>query len=94
MGGRSGIRCPKCDYKFPASLCGSCGAENLRESSYCCRCGMDLVEKELVEKELVEKETSIDWGSRRLCSDGICIGVINEQGVCNICGKAYSGEPE
>lgn len=84
MVGRSGIRCPKCDYKFPTSLCESCGAENLRESSYCCRCG----------KELVEEETSTDWGSRRLCSDGTCIGVINEQGVCNICGKAYRGEPE
>lgn len=84
MGGRSGIRCPECNYRFPTILCESCGAENLRESFYCCRCGM----------ELVKEETSIDWESRRLCSDGTCIGVINEQGVCNICGKAYSGEPE
>jgi hypothetical protein len=84
MGGRIGIRCPKCDYQFPTSLCESCGAENLRESSYCCRCGA----------ELVEEETPIDWEGRRLCSDGMCIGVINEQGVCNVCGKAYTGEPE
>ncbi len=84
MGGRNGIRCPKCDYKFPTALCESCGAQNLKESSYCCRCGM----------ERVEEETSVDWESRRLCSDGTCIGVINEQGVCNSCGKAYNGEPE
>ena len=84
MGGRSGIRCPKCEYEFPTSLCESCGAQNLKESSYCCRCG----------KELVEEETSGDWESRRLCSDGNCIGVINEQGVCKVCGKAYNGEPE
>ena len=84
MGGRSGIRCPKCEYQFPTSLCESCGAQNLKESSYCCRCG----------KELVEEETSVDWESRRLCSDGTCIGVINEQGVCEECGKAYKGEPE
>jgi hypothetical protein len=44
--------------------------------------------------ELVEEETSGDWESRRLCSDGTCIGVINERGVCNSCGKAYNGEPE
>lgn len=24
---------------------------------------------------------------RVLCSDGNCIGIINERGVCNICGK-------
>jgi hypothetical protein len=44
--------------------------------------------------ELAEKETPVDWENRKLCSDGACIGVINEQGVCNICGKPYSGEPE
>jgi len=84
MGGKGGIRCPKCDYQFSTSLCEACGAENLRESSYCCRCGM----------ELATEETPIDWESRKLCSDGTCIGVINEQGVCNICGKAYGGKPE
>ena len=84
MKGKSGIRCPKCDYKFPTSICHSCGAGNLPESSYCCHCG----------EELVIEETSVDWKNRRLCSDGNCIGVINEQGVCNICGKPYTGEPE
>lgn len=78
------MRCPKCDYQFPTSICESCGAENIRGSSYCCQCGM----------ELVAEETPIDWESRRLCSDGTCIGVINELGVCNICGKPYSGESE
>jgi hypothetical protein len=84
MGGKSGIRCPKCDYPFPTSICESCGAENLRESSYCCRCAM----------EILAEETPIDWESRRLCSDGTCIGVINERGVCNICGKPYSSKPK
>jgi hypothetical protein len=27
-----------------------------------------------------------------LCSDGSCIGVINEKGICNVCGKLYIGE--
>lgn len=84
MEGRSGIRCPKCDYEFPASICDSCGAQNLRESSYCCQCG----------EELIVEETPVNWEKRRLCSDGNCIGVINEEGVCNICGNPYTGEPE
>ena len=46
MEGRSGIRCPKCDYEFPTSICDACGAENLQESSYCCQCGEELIAKE------------------------------------------------
>lgn len=89
MEGRSEIRCPECDYEFPTSICDSCGAVNLRDSSYCCQCG-----EEFIAKKLTGEETSIDWENRRLCSDGNCIGVINEQGMCNICGKPYTGEPE
>ena len=29
-----------------------------------------------------------DWASRRLCSDGNCIGVIGPDGRCKECGKA------
>jgi len=36
-----------------------------------------------------EKEVEIDFSQRVPCSDGNCIGVINEQGVCNTCGKPY-----
>lgn len=28
-----------------------------------------------------------EWGSRRLCSDGNCIGVIGADGRCKECGK-------
>jgi hypothetical protein len=30
---------------------------------------------------------------RLLCCDGSCMGVINDQGVCSICGRPYSEEP-
>jgi hypothetical protein len=39
------------------------------------------------------KEGGDDFSERKLCSDGSCIGVINEEGICNICGKPYTGEP-
>jgi hypothetical protein len=35
-----------------------------------------------------------DFSNRVLCSDGTCIGVINEQGVCNECGKPYAEQAE
>jgi hypothetical protein len=28
-----------------------------------------------------------EWAERQVCSDGGCIGVINTEGVCNVCGK-------
>lgn len=38
------------------------------------------------------EDESIDFSRRILCSDGNCIGVINEQGFCKVCGKKYTGE--
>lgn len=31
------------------------------------------------------------WASRRLCSDGSCIGVIGLDGRCKVCGRSASG---
>ena len=28
-----------------------------------------------------------DWQARALCSDGDCIGVLDAEGVCKVCGK-------
>ena len=33
------------------------------------------------------KVEAADWGKRRLCSDGACIGVIGENGKCTVCGS-------
>jgi hypothetical protein len=35
----------------------------------------------------------LDLASRKLCSDGECIGVIGPDGRCKECGKPYTGEP-
>jgi hypothetical protein len=42
--------------------------------------------------EMEKEEGGADFSERKLCSDGNCIGVINEQGVCNLCGKPYTEE--
>lgn len=28
------------------------------------------------------------WSQRRLCSDGACIGIVGDNGLCRVCGKA------
>lgn len=28
-----------------------------------------------------------EWGRRRLCNDGACVGVIGADGKCKVCGK-------
>ena len=60
------------------------------------RTGIELNNKEVsrfspkTKKSKIEVE--IDFSRRILCSYGNCIGVINEQGVCNTCGKPYRRE--
>jgi len=80
------MECPHCHQSFPFQLCPKCGGETPESSRYCCRCG-GLIET------VSEKAGDEDFSSRRLCSDGTCIGVINEKEVCSICGKPYTGEP-
>jgi len=38
--------------------------------------------------------SSGNWGSRRLCSDGTCIGVIGPNGRCKVCGRSASMSAE
>ncbi len=77
------MKCPRCDEALPFILCPECQGEIPEKSLYCCWCGHPVR----------RDEVEIDFSERKLCSDGNCIGIINEQGVCNICGKPYAGEP-
>jgi len=38
-----------------------------------------------------EEDGAVDIENRILCSDGNCIGVV-ENGVCKLCGKTYVPE--
>ena len=77
------MKCPRCDEALPFILCPECQGEIPEKSLYCCWCGQPIP----------REEAETDFSERKLCSDGNCIGVINEQGVCNICGKPYADEP-
>ncbi len=83
------MECPHCHRALPFLLCRNCGKETPEGSRYCSQCGT-LIETVPEKEKTIEED---DFSKRRLCSDGTCIGVINEKGVCNICGKPYTGDP-
>jgi hypothetical protein len=42
-------------------------------------------------REDSDASEDLDWESRKLCSDGNCIGVIGPDGRCKECGKRSKG---
>jgi|OpeIllAssembly_1097287.scaffolds.fasta_scaffold274784_2 predicted amidophosphoribosyltransferase len=81
------MECPHCHQTLPFLLCSKCGEETPKTSRYCSQCGTSI---ETVQEKKAEGS---DFSDRTVCSDGNCIGIINEKGVCNICGQPYTGEP-
>ena len=77
------MECPRCGEALPFLVCPECKQEIPDKSLYCCWCGNP------VKKEKVE----VDFSERVPCSDGSCIGTINDNGACSICGKPYTVEP-
>ncbi len=75
------MKCPHCHEALPTTLCPGCNGEIPEKSLYCCWCGNRM---------MVKVEERVDFSERILCSDGNCIGTINEEGVCNICKKPYT----
>lgn len=35
-----------------------------------------------------DESQPIDWGDRRICPDGACIGIIRDDGRCSVCGRS------
>lgn len=85
------MKCPHCDNDLPWRECPACHARTLLEGPYCAFCGAEVTLSEASEKS---REEEIDFSDRILCSDGTCIGVINEDGLCTECGKPYTKEAE
>ena len=83
------MKCPHCGETLPFQICPKCGGETPEKSLYCCYCSNAMKPDEGTKVE--EKETDIS--DRTLCSDGNCIGIINEKGICNVCGKPYGAMP-
>lgn len=95
------MKCPHCGESLGEITCPACEGTLPEGSQYCCWCGRQLsgaaqeVQAELTDAATEgDDEGTIDLDSRKLCSDGTCIGVIGPDGRCKECGKPYTGEPE
>jgi hypothetical protein len=77
--------CEKCGQEVEHVTCPICSASVLTLGDYCYSCGARLASE-------TAEEADPDFSDRVLCSDGACIGVINEEGVCKVCGKPYAPE--
>jgi len=82
--------CEKCGGETETITCGHCGGVIMKLGSFCYLCGQKHIEVETT-TESDAGETD-DFSDRVLCSDGACIGVIGENGVCKVCGKPYTPE--
>lgn len=83
--------CEKCAGESQTVQCRHCGAEIVKLGPYCYECGHSLEERS--EASPAGGDDDLDLSRRILCSDGACIGVIDEKGICKVCGKAYVPEP-
>ncbi len=93
------MKCPHCGETLGEITCPACNRSLVEGSLYCCWCGEELggtaeVHAESDDAAVGVDEGPIDFTSRKLCSDGTCIGVIGPDGRCKECGKSYTGEPE
>jgi predicted amidophosphoribosyltransferase len=85
--------CETCAKEFDKTLCPHCGEDIFRFGAYCYLCGGEVAVA--VAGPIAEEAAEDDDFSRRiLCSDGTCIGVIDEKGICKVCGKSYTPESE
>lgn len=79
--------CEKCGEGVDFIKCQRCGETLLRLGSFCYKCGAEL---KTSTQEATEDTEESDFSKRVLCSDGTCIGVINDEGICKVCGKPYT----
>ena len=89
------MRCEKCEQDVETRVCGGCGQTVLRLGPFCYLCGRGFEGQAGwtgPEPPGGPGAEEIDFSARILCSDGACIGVINDLGVCKVCGKPYVPE--
>ncbi|MBI4495524.1 MAG: zinc ribbon domain-containing protein [Deltaproteobacteria bacterium] len=84
------MKCPHCGQALGERICPACASALLAESRFCHHCGLQLEKADPGASPVEEGE--IDFTQRLLCSDGTCIGVVDQQGICKVCGKPYTGE--
>jgi hypothetical protein len=86
------MKCPHCQQSLGEKYCPACNSAVLEDSLFCHRCGVPINASPSISQS-GEKEEN-DFSNRILCSDGTCIGVIDDKGFCKVCGKPYAGDAQ
>ncbi len=93
------MRCEKCEQDVETCVCEGCGQTVSRLGPFCYFCGRGFEGQaswngagDTAGPSGGSGADEIDFSARVLCSDGACIGVINDRGVCKVCGKPYDPE--
>ena len=73
------LKCENCGYEAAGRLCPACGEEAPRWAGFCPHCGAALAAAK-------EGGRAFDLADRRLCPDGNCIGILDAEGRCVVCG--------
>lgn len=82
------MRCPQCGKVIAVDPLKTVFSRKMKGYPISKKHTKDLLGLDSSPKEKkMEEEGETDYSNRILCSDGNCIGVINEHGVCNVCGK-------
>ncbi|MFH1090869.1 MAG: hypothetical protein V1742_04790 [Pseudomonadota bacterium] len=86
--------CEACGHEHEGRKCKDCNKTNPGDAKYCCYCGKRLPSRSSGKSSGKGRDDPYDLENRVLCSDGNCIGVINEQGVCCSCGLPAGADLE
>ncbi|MGL4209746.1 MAG: double zinc ribbon domain-containing protein [Candidatus Adiutrix sp.] len=78
------LECENCGHKPATTTCSSCKEKVPSWVTFCPHCGQSVKRKPL--SALKGDPMSIE--NRRACSDGNCIGILDEGGRCVVCGKS------
>ena len=82
------LTCESCGAENEGRICGKCEKESPSDAVYCAYCGIKLDQSGVpAPKKQPKAGDPYDLDNRVNCGDDMCIGVINEKGVCSECGR-------
>jgi len=77
------LECENCGHEPASKSCFSCDEKVPAWAKFCPHCGRELKDKEKPAKG----GDPFAMENRRSCPDGNCIGILDADGRCIVCGK-------
>ena len=76
------LECENCGHESAGKKCSACDEKVPAWSKFCPCCGKEFKAKPVKDADPYSME------NRRLCPDGNCIGILDADGQCVVCGKS------